>query len=187
MASAYEDAREFCKQLARQRRGAGLFKTLLLRRIGSSLVAGLSTAEKLLERAPSEDLFAEEDEDAPVNQAAEGEADIEIERLPAHEFLRRAIDSMRAVGNADPKLLAVIRYLREERWAERGCILFSQYFDTVWWMANQIADTFPAVPVGVYAGLGNTFLLQGSDAQRAERTEIQTMVKQREAEDPGCD
>ncbi|MBK8210326.1 MAG: SWF/SNF helicase family protein [Rhodospirillales bacterium] len=87
---------------------------------------------------------------------------------------------MRAVGNADPKLLAVIRYLRDERWAERGCILFSQYFDTVWWMANQIADTFPAAPVGVYAGLGNTFILQGSDVQRAERTEIQSMVKRRE-------
>ncbi len=180
MASAYEDAREFCKQLAGQRRGAGLFKTLLLRRIGSSLVAGLSTAEKLLERAPTEDLFAEEDEDTPASQAAEGGVGADAERLLANEFLRRAIDSMRAVGNADPKLLAVIRYLRDERWAERGCILFSQYFDTVWWMANQIADTFPAVPVGVYAGLGNTFILEGSDVQRAERTEIQAMVKRRE-------
>lgn len=179
MAAAYQDAREFCERLARSKRGAGLFKTLLLRRIGSSLVAGLSTAEKLLQpTVPAEDLYAEEDAEPggdPTRDESAMHADAD-----AYSVLRRAIDRMRAVGNSDPKLLAAVRYLRDEGWAERGCILFSQYYDTVWWLATQIADTFRAIPVGVYAGLGNTYLIRGDDVQRAERTDIQDMVKRRQ-------
>ncbi|MCM8612465.1 phospholipase D-like domain-containing anti-phage protein [Accumulibacter sp.] len=179
MAAAYQDAREFCQRLARSRRGAGLFKTLLLRRIGSSLVAGLSTAEKLLQpTVPEGDLFAEEDAE-PGEATAPDETALQAD-ASAYDVLRRAIDRMRAVGNSDPKLLAAVHYLRDKGWAERGCILFSQYYDTVWWLATQIADTFRAVPVGVYAGLGHTYVLRGDEVQRAERTDIEGMVKRRQ-------
>ena len=45
MAAAYEDARAYYQ--ARQQPSAGILKTLLLRRIGSSLHAGLLTAKRL--------------------------------------------------------------------------------------------------------------------------------------------
>src|SRR5262249_35702269 len=50
MEQAYEEARAYCLALAKAGSGstAGFMKTLLLRRIGSSLRAGLSTARKLL-------------------------------------------------------------------------------------------------------------------------------------------
>lgn len=50
MGEAYEEARAYCNALAKTGSGAtaGFMKTLLLRRIGSSLSAGLSTARKLL-------------------------------------------------------------------------------------------------------------------------------------------
>lgn len=44
MASAYADARAYCQRIAKIRPGAGILKTLLLRRIGSSLRAGMLTA-----------------------------------------------------------------------------------------------------------------------------------------------
>ena len=47
MAAAYEEARAYCQLIAKIRPGAGILKTLLLRRIGSSLRAGLLTARKL--------------------------------------------------------------------------------------------------------------------------------------------
>jgi superfamily II DNA or RNA helicase len=176
MEAAYTDARAFCEHLGRSRRSAGLLRTLLLRRIGSSLASGLSTAEKLMAPFDKEDLFAEEEaEGVEGEDFAAASADIDAAAL-----LRSAIDNMRAVGSNDPKLLAIVRYLRDEGWAQRGTILFSQYFDTVWWMAVRLADTLRPLAVGVYAGLGNTYLIHGADAQRAERSDIQGLVKRRQ-------
>jgi hypothetical protein len=176
MGAAYADARAYCQHLGRTQRSAGLLRTLLLRRVGSSLAAGLSTAERLLNPKIGRDLLAEEEVDvldAEEIAAATRETD-------ADALLQRAIDNMRGVGSNDPKLLAIIRYLRDDGWAQRGVILFSQYFDTVWWMANRIADTLRPVTVGVYAGLGKSYLIQGADAQRMERRTIEDLVKRRQ-------
>ena len=64
MVAAYSDARTYCEQIAKVRPAAGILKTLLLRRIGSSLRAGLLTARKLRigEEAA---LFAEEEVNGP--------------------------------------------------------------------------------------------------------------------------
>ncbi|MGD9616276.1 MAG: helicase-related protein [Alphaproteobacteria bacterium] len=175
MEAAYNDARAFCRKVGR--RSGGLLRTLLLRRIGSSLTAGLSTAEKLLNPADTQDLLAEEEDEiagaAEALAAATREAD-------AAMLLRRAIENLREVGGNDPKLLAIIRYLRDEGWARRGVILFSQYFDTVWWMANRIADALYPLTVGVYAGLGKSYLIEDRDPQRIERRLIEEMVKRRQ-------
>ena len=49
MKEAYELAEEFCKLLAQRVKSAGFFKTLLLKRIGSSLEAGKLTGQNVLE------------------------------------------------------------------------------------------------------------------------------------------
>ena len=45
---AYNYAEEFCKELSRRNKGAGFLKTLLLKRIGSSIEAGKNTGNKML-------------------------------------------------------------------------------------------------------------------------------------------
>ena len=45
---AYTLAEEFCTALSARVKGGGFFKTLLLRRIGSTMYAGRRTVEKLL-------------------------------------------------------------------------------------------------------------------------------------------
>ena len=45
---AYDAAQEFCRLLGQRVRGAGFLKTLLLRRMGSSIYAGKRTTEKML-------------------------------------------------------------------------------------------------------------------------------------------
>lgn len=57
--------------------------------------------------------------------------------------LRRCLDLLQQGGNKDPKLEALIGYLLgtcrgvTQRWLDLGCILFSQYYDTVrWWGRN---------------------------------------------------
>jgi superfamily II DNA or RNA helicase len=170
MASAYEDARAYCHRIARVRPGAGILKTLLLRRIGSSLRSGLLTARKLRD-GDEQTLLAEEDEGA-----AEGGSDVDRDAL---EKLKSAIEKMEAAGDADPKLEVALRYLRREGWVERGCILFSQYLDTVLWLADQLAKAFPSRTIGIYGGQGSSYLVEGDRRRGAAREEIQKRVRDR--------
>jgi hypothetical protein len=171
MASAYEDARAYCQRIARIRPGGGILKTLLLRRIGSSLRAGLLTARKLRD-GDEQTLLAEEDEGA----ASESGSAVDRDALA---MLKIAIEKMEAAGDADPKLDRALRYLRHEGWAERVCILFSQYLDTVLWLANQLAQAFPTYTIGIYGGQGNSFLIEGDRGRGAAREEIQKRVRER--------
>ena len=171
MEDAYEEARAYCNALAKNGSGAtaGFMKILLLRRIGSSLRAGLSTARKLLAN-DIEALALEEDGEAEPSMAgAEGAAQ-------AH--LRKAIGLLEAAGDNDPKLGLVLRYLRSEGWAERGCILFSQYLDTVLWIAGHLATAFADRRVGVYGGQGNCFIWENGRRRGAERDEVQDLVRE---------
>jgi superfamily II DNA or RNA helicase len=173
MQAAYDDARRFCELVGKRQRGAGILKTLLLRRIGSSLNAGLSTARKLLEKERGPELVGEEDEDLDATAQA-FQPDTEEYRL-----LRSAIERMEDAGNGDPKLGVILRYLRAG-WLERGCLLFSQYYDTVAWIAEQLAASFTGTTVGVYAGLGNTYLIERGLRHSVTRPEIQELVRRRE-------
>lgn len=181
MAAAYASARRFCELVARRRPGGGILKTLLLRRIGSSLRAGLITAERLLDRERRIGLAAEDDEPADLlpDEGISEDADDYEPEADELALLEQAFNGLRDAGDNDPKLQRCLRALRDDGWAERGCILFSQYYDTVDWFADRIAQAFPGGPVGVYAGFGKTCVIKGADRQRVDRTEIQEMVKAR--------
>jgi superfamily II DNA or RNA helicase len=171
MAAAYEDARAYCQLIAKVRPGAGILRTLLLRRIGSSLRAGLLTARKLRE-GEAGTLLGEEDE----GLAREGVADVGGEPVA---MLESAIAKMEAAGDDDPKFRVALDYLRRDGWADRGCILFSQYLDTVLWLARHLAQAFPDTLVGIYGGQGNSFLFEGDRRRGAAREEIQACVRDR--------
>jgi hypothetical protein len=77
---AYEEAEVFSMLLQKRVRGAGFFKTLLLRRLGSSVEAGRRTVSKLLGEEPDtptdeDDDDAEEDAPAQVGRPAQGASD----------------------------------------------------------------------------------------------------------------
>ena len=170
MEAAYEEARAYCNALAKSGSGAtaGFMKTLLLRRIGSSLRAGLSTARKLL---------ANDFESLALEEEGEAELGLASAESEAQARLRKAIDLLDAAGDNDPKLGLVLKHLRSKGWAERGCILFSQYLDTVLWIAGHLATAFADQRVGVYGGQGNCFLWENGRRRGAERDEIQALVR----------
>ena len=116
------------------------FKTLLLRRMGSSMEAGRRTVAKLLGEEP--DTPDDEDEDdveeealIPVGCPAPGVSDFKNFTDAERESLERCLKLLREGGNHDSKLDALIGYLRgahpgiTRRWLDLGCILFSQYYD----------------------------------------------------------
>lgn len=105
---AYTEAEAFSQLLQQRVRGAGFFKILLLRRLGSSMEAGRRTIAKLLGDEP--DTPDDEDEDD-----AEEEAPTQLGRPPqgVSDFknftdaeitaLRRCLDLLKQGGSNDPK------------------------------------------------------------------------------------
>ncbi len=120
---------------------------LLLRRVGSSMEAGRRTVERLLATwTPLED---DEDE-------AEDQGQLRTLTAPERALLERFLKALAANQERDPKVLAVRRLLLEDGWADLGCIVFTQYFDSATWLAGQLTAKLPGEEIGVYAGAGRS-------------------------------
>lgn len=188
---AYQAAEEFTSLLGQRTKAAGFMKNLLLQRICSSFAAGRSTAQMMLDKRPIED---EEDIEGLEN-ALDSLTDKEA------ECLRQIVAELGRPEARDPKLAAVNYFLDEHRtgpapdnktWAEHGCIIFSQYFDTAKWVASEIAKTHSEQVVAVYAGAGKSGLFRGEEFSTVEREYIKGAVKRHEikivvATDAACE
>ena len=112
LSDAYAEAENFCRLLAKRVRSAGFFKTLLLRRLGSSIEAGKATITRLLARAEITDVDDTEDdeeffEDDTKSSSFEDFTGEEVEAL------HRCLALLESSGEEDPKLAEVYRYLFE--------------------------------------------------------------------------
>ena len=191
---AYSEAEEFSRLLQLRVKGAGFFKTLLLRRMGSSMEAGRRTVAKLLGEEPSaqeapddEDEDDDAEEDAPIQagRPATGASDFKNFTDKEIDSLRRCLNLLQQGGNNDPKLAALIGYLcgthpgLSQRWLERGCILFSQYYDTVRWMGDEMAKRpeFAGIDIGLYAGSNRSGLWRDGRFQRCDRNVLKGRVR----------
>ena len=177
---AYAAAEEFTNLLSRRKKSAGFMKSLLLQRICSSLAAGLSTALKLLGRGGEEDEGDEELEQpndlTDAERAALGDVVSHLQERPV-----------------DPKFEAVLHYLEgEPAWLSYGCIIFSQYYDTARWVAEELAAKLSGEPIGLYAGADRSRMLRDDRHVHVEREVIKKAVKDREirlmvATDAACE
>ncbi|MBM4285703.1 MAG: DEAD/DEAH box helicase [Deltaproteobacteria bacterium] len=184
---AYQAAEAFTEALRQRTKAAGFMKTLLLQRICSSFASGRATAEKMLRRE-----ILEDEEQARVIEAA-------LEALTPDEgaYLATIIAELSRDEARDPKLAAVRHFLTEQRtagktWLEHGCIIFSQYYDTTFFVGAELAKLLPAEPIGVYAGAGKSGLFRGADFAAVEREDLKAAVKKREvrllvATDAACE
>lgn len=184
---AYQAAEAFTVALKKRTKAAGFMKTLLLQRICSSFASGRSTAEKMLRR-----IVLEDEEQAKLIADA-------LSALTAEEskHLQTIVEELSRPEARDPKVSAVRYFLTEHRtegktWLEHGCIVFSQYYDTVYSLASALAEALPLEPVGVYAGAGKSGIFRSRDFASVDREEIKTAVKERQirlvvATDAACE
>ena len=147
LADAYRLAEEFCRLLA-ERANTGFFRTLLLRRMGSTMEAGRRTVENILH--DWEHVDDSEDDEESTGEDSVG--DFRTLTGPERDVLQRLQDALEANRERDPKYAIVRRLLVDEGWLRFGCIVFSQYFDSVQWLARQLAADLPDEQIGVYAG-----------------------------------
>ena len=187
---AYQEAEAFSQLLQQRVRGAGFFKTLLLRRLGSSMEAGRQTISRLLGEEPDciddeEDDDAEEEVFPQIGRPAQGVNDFKDFTGEEVASLRRCLDLLRQGGNNDPKLEALIGYLCGTKsgvsrsWLDLGCILFSQYYDTVRWVGDELAkrSEFAEYDIGLYAGSNRSGFWREGRFQRCDRDVLKGRVR----------
>lgn len=185
----YTAAEDFCQLIAQRVRGAGFFKTLLLRRIGSSIKAGVRTVEKMLGTWIVDDDYDEDEEEEDTNHDEQPDYDAysqapgELKELTPEETklleeCRSALSKgLEQKEGADPKRDVIIRYLKEKNWKDDGCILFSQYYDTAHWIGEEIFRAFPEEEIGLYAGSGKSGIWESGEFLKKDREEIKSKVR----------
>ena len=184
---AYRAAEEFSRLLRARSKSAGFMRSMLLQRICSSFASGLSTATKMLRR----EVFEDEEDIKQLEKALEG-------LLPSEAVeLQKIVTELSRPEAVDPKLAAVEYFLTEhtsegKTWAELGCILFSQYYDTALWVARRLAEELKGTVVAVYAGSGKSGVFRDGEFVSVEREEIKAAVKNRKiqilvATDAACE
>ena len=77
-------------------------------------------------------------------------------------------------------------------WLEHGCIIFSQYYDTAFWVAQSLTARLPGESVALYAGTGKSGIFFDGEWRSVEREEIKNAVRDRKirllvATDAACE
>ena len=166
---AYQLAEKFCHLLGMRLQASGFLKTLLLRRMGSTIYAGKVTAENLLkEWAPT----LEDEEEDP-------EAISLLRNLTNEErdVLIQFIDALEANQERDPKYSVVQNCLFNRNWLQLGCIVFSQYYDSIQWLAEHLSTDIPEEPIGIYAGGNRSGIMKENLFTKMSRDELKRKVQ----------
>jgi len=182
---AYQLAEEFCAKLGERMKSAGFLRTLLLRRVGSSVHAGLKTATRMLAEWDEIDIAAgyEDDDDADfILQATVNEMTSEqmSKTLTPEEkqLLKRFVDALEANPDPDPKYQVVRECLLERGWLRYGCIIFSQYRDSILWLAERLTEELPEEPIAIYSGPSTSGIMYAGEWYAKSRDDLKLMVRE---------
>jgi superfamily II DNA or RNA helicase len=178
---AYELAEAFCKALSSRLAGSGFLRTLLLRRVGSTIAAGRQTAEELLSSwSPADEGDEDDAGEDEIENRPEALSDIRSLTAEERDLLQSFIRALEANQDRDPKYEIVLEFLRNRGWLQRGCIIFSQYFDSISWLAEQLVNDLPTEPLAIYAGSNKSGIWHNGAFSRTSREAIKAMVRKGE-------
>lgn len=171
---AYRLAEEFCDCFSANNRGTGFLETLLLRRIGSSMYAGERTVERILglEAEEPDEEDDEPEESAPVSSSRLAALITQTER----DLLQRLHAALQANRERDPKYERVREYLLQRQWLQRGCIVFSQYRDSIQWLAEMLSADLANEPIAIYSGPQTSGLMLNGRWTPQAREELKQSV-----------
>ncbi|MCK9217633.1 MAG: phospholipase D-like domain-containing protein [Firmicutes bacterium] len=177
---AYIFAEEFCKKLGQRNKGAGFLKTLLLKRIGSSIEAGKNTGRRMLNEWNTYIEEAEDEEDYKDEKDINKPTDIKDLTAEETVLLRKFVRALESTIAIDPKYEKTVELLKNENWLERGTIIFSQYLDTARWVGEKLSKDFPKEIIGLYAGGSASGIFLNGDFKTKDKETIKKMVEKRE-------
>lgn len=186
---AYSKAQEFCSMLSARVKAGGFMSTLILKRIGSTIIAGDNTAKKMLawteegkEILQDEfDVVFEEDEYYEESTSeVKNLTDAETERL------RELVKMLSLNHDNDPKYIKTLDILTrgvdefDTPWKDSGCIIFSQYYDSAYHVAKELSKDLPDNIIGLYAGGDRSGYFVNSIYFKDTKDSIKAKVKNHE-------
>lgn len=186
---AYSKAQEFCTLLSSRVKAGGFMSTLILKRIGSTIIAGDNTAKKMLAwtEAGKEilqdefDVIFEEDDDFEENVS-------EVKNLTdaETECLRELVKMLSLNHDNDPKYIKVLDILSngidegDTSWKDSGCIIFSQYYDSAYFVAEKLSKDLSDDVIGLYAGGDKSGYFLNGAFHKDSKDSIKAKVKNHE-------
>jgi superfamily II DNA or RNA helicase len=178
---AYSTAEDFCELLGHRMKSAGFLKTLLLRRVGSSIFAGMETAKRMLVNWDDASITEEEDEpdDDEDNDTPSQTRPLNLRTLTENErtLLEQFVNALEANQERDPKYAVVLDCLKKKKWLDLGCIIFSQYRDSIDWLSRELTKDFPDESIALYSGPTTSGIMQGGKWEPATRESIKEKVR----------
>jgi hypothetical protein len=170
MKDAYDYAEKFCQLISNRVKGGGFLKTLLLKRIGSSIEAGKKTGLKLKNNwGENLDEISEEEDNI-------SDSNIKDLTLQEQEMLNKYVNALLSNKAEDPKFNKLINLLKRDKWIDEGVIIFSQYYDTVEWIARKLSEIFTDQKIGIYAGSGKAGYFINENFYKKTKDDIKEMV-----------
>jgi len=183
---AYSKAQEFCSLLSSRVKAGGFMSTLILKRIGSTIIAGDNTVKKMLAwtEAGKEilqdefDVFFEEDDDYDESASkVKNLTDAET------ECLRELVKMLSLNHDNDPKYLKALYILTngmdesDKPWKDSGCIVFSQYYDSAYFVAEKLSKDLHDNVIGLYAGGDKSGYFLNGQYRKDTKDSIKAKVK----------
>jgi hypothetical protein len=138
------------------------------------MYAGRNTAEDLLGSWQHVAEGEEEDEESLDAETFRSLTSTERAKLQAF------VDALEANQERDPKYDVVRDTLVSKGWLNEGCIIFSQYFDSIWWLAHQLSEDMPDEIIGIYAVAPRSGILVHGTFSRKAREDLKQMVRRGE-------
>jgi ERCC4-related helicase len=173
---AYDAAEEFCTILARRPGlNSGFMKTILLRRVGSTIEAGRLTAQQML------NTNAEGSEEEWEDDAQESPSSIYPLTDEERDALSRFLKILEENRDEDPKLRQVETILSngallDGGWLPLGCIIFSQYYDSVPWLGRHLSGRMATEKIAIYVGAAKSGIIEKGEFRRLNRDEIKKRI-----------
>jgi superfamily II DNA/RNA helicase len=90
------------------------------------------------------------------------------------------ISALEANQERDPKYRVVREVLLDRGWRALGCIVLSQYFDSVFWLAEQLTTEIPEEEIGIYAGAQRSGVMHHGVFTRLGRDVLKDRVRRGE-------
>lgn len=169
---ALEISEDFARSLHHRVKGGGFIKTLLQRRVGSSVLAGLNTAKRMLEEREVEDEDGLDEEGESIYPLDPAEREL-LQRICEH--LTRQLEY-----EGDPKFERVLETLLSKfediRWMDRGTLIFTQYYDSAYALCEFLATKLET-PVGLYANSSASKIFEEGKVQSIDRELLKEKVK----------
>ena len=183
---AYSKAQEFCSLLSSRVKAGGFMSTLILKRIGSTIIAGDNTAKKMLAWTDAGKEILQDEFDVVFAEDDDYDENVsEVKKLTdaETECLRELVKMLSLNHDNDPKYIKTLDILTngideyDKPWKDSGCIIFSQYYDSAYFVAEKLSKDLTDNVIGLYAGGDKSGYFLNGTYRKDTKDNIKAKVK----------